>query len=61
MDTTPFLTEDAAAEYLGLSPTTLARWRSCGDRGPVFRKFGGVVRYARIDLEAYADGAEVRR
>ncbi|WP_322965876.1 helix-turn-helix transcriptional regulator [Sphingomonas fuzhouensis] len=61
MNTTPFLTEAAAAEYLGLSPTTLSRWRSCGDRGPAFRKFGGAVRYARIDLDAYADGAEVRR
>lgn len=61
MDSTPFLTEAAAAEYLGLSPATLARWRSSGGRGPSFRKFGGAVRYARTDLETYAAGAEVRR
>lgn len=61
MHNTPFLTESAAADYLGLSTATLARWRSCGDRGPAYRKFGGAVRYARTDLEAYADGAEVRR
>lgn len=61
MTDSPFLTEAAAAEYLGLAPATLTRWRSCGGRGPAFRKFGGAVRYARIDLEAYAAGAEVRR
>jgi hypothetical protein len=58
---TPFLNESAAADYLGLSPATLARWRSRGEQGPVFRKFGGAVRYAVADLEAYANGAEVRR
>lgn len=61
MTITSFMTEASAADYLGLSPATLARWRSRGDQGPVFRKFGGAVRYAMVDLEAYADGAEVRR
>ena len=61
MNSTSFLTETAAAEYLGLSPATLARWRSRGDYGPAFRKFGGAVRYAMADLETYAYGAEVRR
>ena len=61
MSSTSFLTESAAADYLGLSPATLARWRSLGDHGPSFRKFGGAVRYALTDLEAYAKGAEVRR
>lgn len=61
MNSTSFLTETAAARYLGLSPATLARWRSRGDIGPAFRKFGGAVRYAMTDLEAYANGAEVRR
>lgn len=57
----PYLTEVAAAEYLGLAPATLARWRSTGAQGPAFRKFGGAVRYAKVDLEAYASAAEVRR
>lgn len=61
MDSRPFLTEAAAAEYLGLSPATLSRWRSCGNQGPSFRKFGGAIRYARADLEVYADGSEVQR
>lgn len=61
MNSTSFLTETAAAKYLGLSPATLARWRSRGDHGPAFRKFGGAVRYGMTDLEAYANGAEVRR
>lgn len=57
----PFLTESDAAEYLGLAPATLARWRSVGTQGPAFRKFGGAVRYAKADLDAYASAAEVRR
>lgn len=58
--TSPFLTESEAASFLGLAPATLARWRWRGDRGPRFRKFGGAVRYASADLQAYADGGEAR-
>lgn len=61
MNNTPFMTEIQAASYLGLSSTTLARWRSIGSNGPVFRKFGGAVRYAMADLVAYADKAGVRK
>lgn len=50
------LTTPEAAEYLGISPNTLHRWRWSGD-GPRYRKFGRCVRYARTDLDAYADGA----
>lgn len=61
MSNTPFMTEIEAANYLGLSSTTLARWRSIGANGPTFRKFGGAVRYAIADLVTYADNAGVRK
>lgn len=51
-----FLTTKDAAQYLGLSHNTLHRWRWSGD-GPRFRKFGRSVRYARSDLDAYAENA----
>ena len=50
-------TRQAAAE-LGLSPRTLERWRVLGT-GPVFRRLGRAVRYALVDLEAFA-AARVR-
>lgn len=50
-----FLTQTEAADYLRLSPRTLERWRIEGN-GPVYRKFGRRVVYARIDLEHWADG-----
>lgn len=49
---TELLTDVEAAELLGLSRKTLARWRWKG-KGPVFRKIGRKVRYARNDLEDY--------
>lgn len=54
-----FLTESEAASFLGLAKATLARWRWQGDQGPVCRKFGGAVRYARSDLEAFAANSVV--
>jgi len=47
----------AAAAYLGGQHSPLARkslenWRSSG-RGPRFHKIGGLVRYARSDLDAW--------
>ncbi|MBA3666810.1 MAG: helix-turn-helix domain-containing protein [Sphingomonas sp.] len=54
MTTAPrLLREIDAAEYLGLSPKTLSRWRWC-QKGPVARKLGGAVRYAVADLDAFA-------
>ena len=46
------LTNRKAAELLGLSRKTLARWRWKG-KGPAFRKIGRRVRYARQDLEEF--------
>jgi hypothetical protein len=49
-----FLDTDQAAGYLGLSPRTLEKHRVYGG-GPLFRKFGRRVFYAREDLDAWAD------
>ena len=44
----------AAARILGISPITMAIWRTKG-QGPDFDKIGGrIVRYRRSVLEAYA-------
>ena len=44
-----------AAERLGLSPGTLARYRITG-AGPCYYRFGGCVRYTETDLEAWTAG-----
>ena len=49
-----------AAEQLGLSPSTLARYRITG-AGPRYYRFGGCVRYRGDDLEAWAAGRGGRR
>lgn len=49
----PYLTEYEAAELLRLSRRTLQRWRQEG-LGLPFRRFGGLVRYARSDIDAWA-------
>jgi DNA-binding transcriptional MerR regulator len=46
------LDEKATAERIGLSPKTLANWRSSGG-GPPFYKLGGRVLYDPCDLDAW--------
>jgi hypothetical protein len=48
-----FLTAAEAAALLRMSPVTLGRWRIQG-YGPLFRKFGRRVVYARDELLAWA-------
>ena len=48
-----FVDTRRAAEMLGIAFKTLERWRWAG-RGPSYRRFGGAVRYAIDDLEAWA-------
>ena len=48
-----FLSPRHAADWLGLSPRTLERYRRTGE-GPVFYRFGRHVRYLQADLEAWA-------
>lgn len=43
-----------AAEFLGVSPKTLEKWRWTGD-GPEFRRHGGVVVYWLPELRAWSD------
>ena len=51
----PYLSTQQAAEHLNLKPQTLTRWRHEG-KGPIYRAFGGRIRYTRNDLETWADG-----
>ncbi|MXY40627.1 MAG: helix-turn-helix domain-containing protein [Rhodospirillaceae bacterium] len=51
-------TREAAAR-LGLSPSTLARYRITGE-GPWYYRFGGCVRYRGDDLEAWDAGGRQR-
>lgn len=53
--TTPrFLKTPDAAIHIGLSARTLEKHR-CYGTGPVFRKLGGRIVYAIVDLDAWAD------
>jgi predicted site-specific integrase-resolvase len=50
----PFISTWDAAIYLNVSPTRLQKWRRDGC-GPVYRKFGGKIRYHVDELRAWAD------
>jgi excisionase family DNA binding protein len=49
------LRADQVAEYLQISVTTLAVWRSTRRVGLPYCKVGGRVRYRRSDVDAYLD------
>lgn len=49
-----YFPEMLAAEFLGLSPRTLQRWRVEGV-GPRWRKLGRSVRYSKEDLRRWAE------
>ena len=49
-----------AAALLGLSPSTLARYRITGE-GPWYCKLGSCVRYRGDDVEAWAADRRVGR
>jgi hypothetical protein len=53
------LNEAEAAEWLGLEPATLRRWRWAGT-GPTFRKIGFAVRYTPDDLRTFIEAATRR-
>jgi excisionase family DNA binding protein len=50
--TTDRMTEDEAAAYLDLRPTTLASWRN-KNVGPAYLKVGRLIRYRQADLDAW--------
>ena len=49
---TQFLTEVEVAQRTHISLATLRRWR-LENRGPIFRKFGSLVRYAEEELSRW--------
>jgi excisionase family DNA binding protein len=49
-----YIDDRAAARYLNVSTSTLAKWRMRGC-GPRFHRFGSLVRYTIEDLDAYAE------
>ena len=49
-DTEEWLTTAAAAERIGASSSTLARWRAEGS-GPPHSRHGRVIRYHRVALD----------
>jgi len=49
---TKFLTEIEVAERTQISLATLRRWR-LENRGPLYRKFGSLVRYAEDELASW--------
>jgi len=44
-----------AAEFLNLSPITLSHYR-CQGRGPIYRKHGWRIFYAKADLIDWSNG-----
>ena len=46
------LPEKEAARYLGVSLSTIRRWRR-GHTGPAYYRFGDVLRYGREALDAF--------
>ena len=53
--TRELLNEEQAAEYLTVSPGTLAVWRSTGRYSLPFVKVGRRVRYRLSDLDAWLE------
>ncbi|MEM0961677.1 MAG: helix-turn-helix domain-containing protein [Bacteroidota bacterium] len=46
-----WLSPEDAAEHVGVSTTTLARWRSAGEGPPYTKPTGTLVRYRRDELD----------
>lgn len=46
---------DQVAEYLQITPSTLAVWRCTNRRVLPYVKIGGQVRYRRTDVDAFID------
>jgi excisionase family DNA binding protein len=53
------LNDRQAAAFLGVSPGTLANWRSQGTVGVPYLRLGRAVRYRRSDLERYLSAKTV--
>jgi len=53
------LSNEQAAEYLGLKAATLNKWRVYGE-GPPFIKVGRLIQYRKIDLDDYLSSRLVK-
>lgn len=53
METSPWMTRDQAAAYLGLSKKTLDKWACTGDGPAFFRPSRRITRYHRAVLDAW--------
>jgi predicted DNA-binding transcriptional regulator AlpA len=53
------LTNDEAAEFIGISPRTLISWRSRQTYQIPYSKIGGLVRYDPADLDAWIASRKV--
>ena len=58
-NSSPLLTREAAAKYLGISPATLAKWASEKTQPLPYVKIGRLVRYRITDLDAYIAGSVI--
>lgn len=54
------LSSSEAAEFLGISPITLAGWRCSKRYSLPYVKFGRVVKYHEADLHAFLESHLVR-
>ena len=53
----PLLTTPQVADWLGLRPQTLDRWRMNGEGPPFLSINGRAVRYRKADVDAYLDAS----
>lgn len=53
--TAGLMTREQAAQYLGIAPQTLAAWAATGRYSLPFVKLGRLVRYRRVDLDAWLE------
>lgn len=51
-NTSAYMDEEEAGNYLGISPITLRTWR-VSKKGPKYHKLGRLVRYAKSDLDEW--------
>ena len=60
LDGCQWIDQNEVGIRLGISPRTLARWRS-EKTGPPWVRLGGAIRYRVSDLDAWADDQMVIR
>ena len=58
MTTRNLLSPDQVAEVLGVSTTTLAKWRQGGNPNLPYVRIAGRIRYRPADVETLLDEAE---